>query len=246
MIGGEFSGADIHEACPSAVLAVMAAGMPGSPAARHVRPRRRPTARSTRVRRSIGLAAPAAGLDPAARPWAGPSRRAHGRRGEGSGSSDRRGRRRGIGTVRQRCEDIIRLSRYHNHRTNVREHKSPTKRSIGGYRSCSSSNRWLVCILLAFAGIGWVRRPVRCCYRAGRGHDQASMGNHGPRRWDVRLSRSRGCGGHLADRFWRSVSLSEWHDRPQHGYTGRREPVRVQGCDLLTRRVDGPAIQMRR
>jgi len=38
--------------------------------------------------------------------------------------------------------------------TNVREHKSPTKRSIGGYRSCSSSNRWLVCILLAFAGIG--------------------------------------------------------------------------------------------
>jgi len=165
MIGGEFSGADIHEACPSAVLAVMAAGMPGAQLLATCGLRRRPTARSTRVRRSTGLAAPAAGLDPAARPWAGgldpaarpwagPSRRAHGRRGEGSGSSDRRGRRRGIGTVRQRCEDIIRLSRYHYHRTNVREHKSPTKRSIGGYRSCSSSNRWLVCILLAFAGIG--------------------------------------------------------------------------------------------
>src|SRR6476619_6842236 len=49
------------------------------------------------------------------------------------------------------CEDII---RHHYHRTNVREYKSPTKRSIGGYRSCSSSHRWLVCILLAFAGIG--------------------------------------------------------------------------------------------
>jgi hypothetical protein len=42
MIGGEFSGSDIHEACPSAVLAVMASGMPGSEAARRVPPCRRP------------------------------------------------------------------------------------------------------------------------------------------------------------------------------------------------------------
>jgi hypothetical protein len=41
--------------------------------------------------------------------------------------------------------------------------------------------------------------------RGGRGHDEASVGDHRSRRWHVRPSGSDGRGGRLADRFWRSA-----------------------------------------